>query len=154
MEWGETAALATATLSLAAALAYGIGFAAREVKGAAGAGVKTASTALLAALALAWPLAGGFWAIPAGLALGALGDLFLALGGVRRFLLGVAAFGLGHLAYAGALLWRSADLGFDGLSGGGRPRRWSGWPPCFCQPKPGWPRARASCASRSGPMSG
>jgi uncharacterized membrane protein YhhN len=116
---GETLALATALLSLAAALAYWLVFAAREVKGVPGAVVKTASTALLAALALAMALAHGgwFWLIPLGLALGALGDLLLALGGVQRFLAGVVAFGLGHLAYAGAFLWRSGELGFDGLTG-------------------------------------
>jgi uncharacterized membrane protein YhhN len=72
---------------------------------------------LLAGLALAMPVGGWFWLIPLGLALGALGDLFLALGGVRRFLAGVAAFGLGHLAYAGGFLWRSGEIGYDGLSG-------------------------------------
>ncbi|MFM7444819.1 MAG: lysoplasmalogenase family protein, partial [Tabrizicola sp.] len=114
---GETLALATALLSLAAAVAYWLGYAAREVKGTAGAAVKTASTGLLAALAVAMPQGGWFWLIPVGLALGALGDLLLALGGVQRFLAGVAAFGLGHLAYAGGLVWRSGELGFDGLSG-------------------------------------
>ena len=114
---GETLALATAMMSLAAAVAYWLGFAAREVKGTAGAAVKTASTALLAGLALAMPIGGWFWLIPLGLALGALGDLLLALGGVRRFLAGVAAFGLGHLAYAGGLVWRAGELRFDGLSG-------------------------------------
>lgn len=113
---GETLALATALLSLGAAVAYWLVFATREVKGTAGAVVKTASTALLAGLALAMPPGGWFWLIPVGLALGALGDLFLALGGVRWFLAGVGAFGLGHLAYAGGFLWRSGDLGFDPLS--------------------------------------
>ncbi len=113
---GETLALATAFLSLASALAYWLAFATREVKGTAGAVVKTASTALLAGLALAMSPGGWFWLIPLGLALGALGDLFLALGGVRRFLAGVAAFGLGHLAYAGGFLWRSGEIGLDGVS--------------------------------------
>ena len=112
---GETLALATAMMSLAAAVTYWLAFATREVKGAAGAAVKTGSTALLALLALAMPPGGWFWLIPLGLALGALGDLFLALGGVQRFLAGVAAFGLGHLAYAGGFLWRSGEIGFDGL---------------------------------------
>lgn len=115
---GETLALATALLSLAAAVAYWLLFATREVKGTAGLVVKTASTALLAALTLAMPVGGWFWLIPLGLALGALGDLFLALGGQRRFLAGVAAFGLGHLAYAGGFLWRSGDIGFDGIAAG------------------------------------
>jgi uncharacterized membrane protein YhhN len=113
---GETLALATAMMSLAAAVAYWLIFATREVKGTAGAVIKTASTALLAVLALAMPPGGWFWLIPLGLALGAMGDLFLALGGVRLFLAGVAAFGLGHLAYAGGFLWRSGEIGFDGLS--------------------------------------
>jgi uncharacterized membrane protein YhhN len=56
--------------------------------------------------------------VPLGLALGALGDLCLALKGERLFLAGVAAFGLGHLAYAGGFLLRSGELGFDGLSVG------------------------------------
>ena len=113
---GEILALATALISLAAAVAYWLGYATREVKGTAGAVVKTASTALVALLALAMPYGGWFWLIPLGLALGALGDLFLALGGVQRFLAGLAAFGLGHLAYAGGFLWRSGEIGFDGLS--------------------------------------
>lgn len=117
---GEMLAIATAILSLAAAMAFWLGFATREVKGVAGAAVKTASTGLLAVLALAQAgmlePGGWFWLIPVGLALGALGDLMLALGGIGRFLAGVAAFGLGHLAYAGGLLWRGAALGFDGVS--------------------------------------
>lgn len=113
---GETLAHATAIVALAAAVAYWLGYAVREVKGVAGAAVKTASTALLALVALAAPQADWFWLIPLGLLLGALGDLFLALGGVQLFLAGVAAFGLGHLAYAGGLLIRGAELGFDGLA--------------------------------------
>lgn len=113
---GETLILATAMMSLAAAVAYWLVFAARTVKGTAGALVKTASTALIAVLMLAMPAGGWFWLIPAGLALGALGDLLLALGGTQRFLAGVAAFGLGHLAYAAGLLWRSGEIGFDGIT--------------------------------------
>lgn len=117
---GEMLAIATAIMALAAAAVFWLGFATREVKGWTGAAVKTASTGLLAVLALAQAATlapgGWFWLIPAGLALGALGDLMLALGGVRRFLAGVAAFGLGHLAYAGGFFWRGAQLGFDGVS--------------------------------------
>lgn len=113
---GELMAGATAIVSLAAALVYGLRFATLEVKGAAGAAVKTVSTAGLALVALILGEGDWFWLIPLGLAFGALGDLLLALGGVRRFLAGVAAFGLGHLAYVGGLLWRSGELGFDGLS--------------------------------------
>jgi uncharacterized membrane protein YhhN len=112
---GETLAVATAMMSLGASVAYWLVFATREVKGTAGAVVKTASTGLLAVLMLAMPVGGWFWLIPAGLALGALGDLCLALGGTRRFLAGVAAFGLGHLAYAAGFLWRSSEIGFDGV---------------------------------------
>lgn len=107
--------------ALAAAVVYGLRFVAREEKGRIGAGVKTASTGLLVpALALAGQAGGGgwFWLVPLGLALGALGDLCLALKGERLFMAGVAAFGLGHLAYAGGFLLRSGDLGFDGLSAG------------------------------------
>lgn len=106
--------------ALAAAVVYGLRFAAPEEKGRIGAGVKTASTGLLGlALGLAGQGGGGwFWLVPLGLALGALGDLCLALKGERMFLAGVAAFGLGHLAYAGGFLLRSGELGFDGLSAG------------------------------------
>ncbi len=114
---GEFMALATAILSLAAAVGYGWRFAAAEEKGWTGAAVKTASTGLLAVLLATLPGGGWFWLIPLGLALGALGDLFLALKGERMFLAGVGAFGLGHLAYAGGFLLRSGDLGFDGVSG-------------------------------------
>lgn len=161
---GEMLAIATAILSLAAAVVFWLGFATREVKGATGAAVKTASTGLLAVLALgqAATLAQGgwFWLVPLGLALGALGDLMLALGGIGRFLAGVAAFGLGHLAYAGGFLWRGAELGFDeisageGLALGGRGWRWRGWPPCWSRPRSGLPRARGICGSRCGAMSG
>lgn len=113
---GETLALATAILSLAAAGTYWLGYATREVKGTAGAVVKTGSTGLIALLMFAMPVGGWFWLIPLGLAFGALGDLLLALGGMRRFLAGVAVFGLGHLAYAAGFLWRSGEIGFDGVT--------------------------------------
>lgn len=115
---GEFMALATAILSLAAAVGYGWRFAAVEEKGWTGAAVKTASTGLLAVLLAALPGGGWFWLVPLGLALGALGDLFLALKGERFFLAGVGAFGLGHLAYAGGFLLRSGEMGFDGVSVG------------------------------------
>lgn len=108
-------ASATAMASLTAALAYWGRFAASEVKGFVGAALKTASTGLLAALLLTMPGGAWFWLIPLGLAMGALGDLLLALRGERVFLAGVAAFGLGHLAYSGGFLMRSAEIGFDGI---------------------------------------
>ena len=115
---GEFVATATAILSLAAAVGYGWRFAAAEEKGWTGAAVKTASTGLLAGLLATMPGGAWFWLVPLGLALGALGDLFLALKGERFFLAGVGAFGLGHLAYAGGFLLRSGALGFDGISVG------------------------------------
>jgi uncharacterized membrane protein YhhN len=113
---GEFMALTTAIVSLAAAVAYWLVYATREVKGLAGAAIKTASTGLLAVLAAGVGGGDWFWLIPLGLVLGALGDLFLALGGLRWFMAGVGAFGLGHLAYALGLLVRSAEIGFDGVS--------------------------------------
>lgn len=110
-------ASATAIVSLAAALCYWLVYATRAEKGPAGAAVKTLATGVMALALMALPFGGWFWLIPLGLGLGALGDLFLALGGVQRFLAGVAAFGLGHVAYAGGFMLRSGDLGFDGLSG-------------------------------------
>ncbi len=106
-------------MSLGAALAYWWRFAAREAKGPLGAAVKTASTALLVpVLVILWPAGAWFWLVPLGLALGAIGDLCLALRGERWFLAGVAAFGLGHLAYAGGFLLQTAALGPDGLTVG------------------------------------
>jgi uncharacterized membrane protein YhhN len=115
VEMGE-ASLVLAGLALVAALLYGLRHAAAEEKGAAGAAVKTASTGLLAMTLALQPGAEWFWLILLGLGLGALGDLCLALKGERMFLAGVGAFGLGHLAYAGGILLRSAALGFDGIS--------------------------------------
>lgn len=148
---GEMLAIATAILSLAAAVVFWLGFATREVKGATGASVKTASTGLLAVLALgqAATLAPGgwLWLVPLGLALGALGDLMLALGGIGRFLAGVAAYGLGIWpmpagSSGGAQSWGSTR------SRQGRGWRWRGWPPCWSRPRSGSRRARGTCGSR------
>jgi uncharacterized membrane protein YhhN len=113
----EIIPLATVIVSLAAATAYWLVWAARAEKGPVGAAVKASSVGVLALMLATFPAGGWFWLIALGLALGALGDLMLALGGVQRFLAGVAAFGLGHLAYAGGFVARSGELGFDGLSG-------------------------------------
>lgn len=107
-----------AGLALGAALLYGLRFAAAEEKGAVGAGMKTASTGLLAVALAVLPGGDGFWLVPLGLGFGAAGDLCLARRGERFFLAGVGAFGLGHLAYSFGLLQRSQVIGFDGMSSG------------------------------------
>lgn len=58
--------------------------------------VKTASTALLAALAF---IEGGPWLLVAALALSAAGDFFLSRDGERSFLAGLASFLAAHVAY-------------------------------------------------------
>lgn len=50
-------------------------------------------------------------ALLAGLVLSAAGDVFLIPRGDRFFLAGVAAFGLGHLAYSGAFILGGAQFG-------------------------------------------
>jgi uncharacterized membrane protein YhhN len=102
----------------ACALAYWLVWSHRDMPGRLGAAVKAASTGLLALVLARAQAAGGgwFWLMPLGLALGAAGDLFLALRGARMFLAGMAAFGAGHLAYAAGLMLRTAEIGFDGLS--------------------------------------
>lgn len=74
---------------------------------------KTASTALLA---LAGAMLGAPGWVVAGLALGSLGDLALARPGTAAFLAGMAAFALGHLAYA---------VEFWGHAGAGGPLAWA-----------------------------
>lgn len=59
-------------------------------------GVKVASTAILALVAVA---EGSPWLLVAGLALGAAGDFFLTREGEPNFLAGLGSFLLGHLAY-------------------------------------------------------
>ncbi len=114
----EDRVLLVIAAAAACALAYGVVWCHRDTPGPLGATVKAASTGLLAlVLARAGWGVPGFWLMPLGLALGAAGDLFLALRGARLFLAGMAAFGLGHLAYAAGLALRSAEIGFDGLSG-------------------------------------
>lgn len=72
-----------------------------------GAVVKAASTGFLA-LAGALGLGPGYAAL--GLAFGAAGDFFLARRSEKAFLAGMAAFALGHLAYAGGLAARGAEI--------------------------------------------
>jgi uncharacterized membrane protein YhhN len=104
----ETLFLAPWIAAAALALAYWLGFAAKEEPGRLGGGLKTASTGFLA-LAL-W--IGGPWPIALGLTLGPLGDWCLAQRGERAFLAGMAAFAAGHLAYVQGFLSRAAEIGF------------------------------------------
>lgn len=95
------------TLALAAALAYAAMIAKGNDGDWTGPWVKTAAVACLAAEAL---VLGAPVYIAAGLALGAVGDFALARKGERAFLLGMAAFAAGHLAYAGGLWLRGLEL--------------------------------------------
>lgn len=81
--------------------------------------VKTTALAPLALFWLATSLLAQepVWIMALGLLLGAMGDLLLSRPGHGAFLAGMAAFGLGHLAYAGGLFHRSAELGFAPISG-------------------------------------
>ncbi|MFN4172433.1 MAG: lysoplasmalogenase family protein [Pseudorhodobacter sp.] len=88
-----------ATGAVASALIYWLLWCWRDGTGPLRSAVKTAAVAGLALTALA---AGAPLAVTVGLALGAAGDLALSRPGQRAFLVGMAAFALGHLAYA---LW-------------------------------------------------
>jgi len=57
--------------------------------------------------------------ILAGLVLSALGDIFLIARSERLFLMGMAAFGLGHLAYSSAFLIGSIQFGYAAASAAG-----------------------------------
>lgn len=87
-------------LAALAAAAYGLRHAGRAGPPGAVAGRAAVKTVAVAALAAAGSVAGAPGLVVTGLALGAAGDLFLALRGERAFLAGMAAFALGHLAYA------------------------------------------------------
>jgi uncharacterized membrane protein YhhN len=112
--------LGTGAWAALAAAAYWLVYCWRDEPGAVGAVVKTASTGLLALILVMAALGTlpALWPMALGLGLGAMGDWFLARRGERAFLAGMAAFGAGHLAYAGGMLSRGAELGFDGLSAG------------------------------------
>ncbi len=104
-------------IALAAAVAYWLWFSTRDDPGPKGAAVKAASTGALALIL--WHLSPGlplFWLWAAGMTLGALGDWCLARRGEALFLAGMAAFGLGHLAYAAAMLAFAAGPDFARLS--------------------------------------
>src|SRR5690606_6497430 len=91
---------AMTALGGALAVVYGARFAGAPPS-AAKSTVKTGAVAVLALAALA---AGAPGPVALGLALGALGDLFLSRPGTRAFLAGMAAFAAGHLAYAAEFL--------------------------------------------------
>jgi uncharacterized membrane protein YhhN len=86
--------------AVAAALAYGAGWC-WQGPSALKSALKTLATVALAGAALAF---GAPWPVTLGLALGAAGDLALSRPGQGAFLAGMAAFALGHLAYAAAFL--------------------------------------------------
>ena len=55
----------------------------------------------------------------AGLVLSALGDLFLIPRTNRLFLVGMAAFGLGHIAYSAAFMLGGVSFGYEAAVAGG-----------------------------------
>lgn len=87
-------------------LTYWVIWAVRDQVSLSGAVIKTASTGLLAVEALSSP-AGSFQLIGLGLAFGALGDFALTRRSQTAFLLGMAAFAAGHLAYVAAFWLRA-----------------------------------------------
>lgn len=97
--------LALVLLAALMALAYGWRYVALP-PGAARSLVKVLA---IAPLALAALIAGAPPLIVLGLAAGAIGDFFLSREGEPAFLAGMAAFGIGHLAYASAF-YGGADL--------------------------------------------
>lgn len=90
-------AIFCALLALMAALGYWLGFCWRDCVSVLRSGIKTAAVAGLALSGLMLEAPG---LVTAGLALGALGDFALSRPGHRALLAGMAAFALGHLAYA------------------------------------------------------
>lgn len=90
-------------------LTYWVIWAARDGIGGPGPQVKTASTGLLAVVAFTHP-ASSFQLIALGLAFGALGDFALTRRSQTAFLLGMAAFAAGHLAYIAAFWLRAQSV--------------------------------------------
>jgi uncharacterized membrane protein YhhN len=97
-------------LSLACALAYWARYAATDTESLPRSLVKT--TTLLALLATALSLGQTPALILIGLGLGALGDLALSRRGEPAFLIGMAAFALGHLCYAAAFAQHAQSPGW------------------------------------------
>jgi len=105
--------------ALSCAVIYWLAYAAAETQGLPAALIKTASTGFIAAAALTLVAARGpaeAWPLVLGVALGAVGDWCLARPGERSFLAGMAAFGMGHLAYVWAMAALLLRAGFDGWS--------------------------------------
>lgn len=107
------------TLALVAALIHLVMIARSQEATPAAPWVKTASVAFLAAES--WVLGTPAF-VTAALALGAVGDHALTRRGARDFLIGMAAFAAGHLAYAGGFFLRGQELAALGLTDR------AGWP--------------------------
>ncbi len=90
-------------------LTYWVVWTARDQVSLSGAVMKTASTGLLAILAFTHP-SNTFQLIALGLAFGALGDFALTRRSQTAFLLGMAAFAAGHLAYIAAFWLRAQTI--------------------------------------------
>lgn len=99
--------------ALALALAYGVVWADAKPSWPRSL-CKTLSVALLAVASV---LMGAPGLITLGLVLGALGDLFLSRPGQASFLAGMAAFGLGHLAYTAVFWGVGGDLSILWMAG-------------------------------------
>lgn len=99
-------------IAAAAALTYGVAYCWRDGKSWLRSLIKAGSVALLA---LAGALMGAPWWVVFGLGCGALGDLFLSRPGTGAFLAGMAAFALGHLAYA-LYFWGISGASFGPLA--------------------------------------
>ena len=104
------------TAALLASAAYGVMIARGAAAGWPGAALKTGS---VAGLALGGLAAGAPVWIVAGLALGSVGDFALTRSSQRAFLAGMAAFALGHLAYASGFWLRGQELVALGQAGPG-----------------------------------
>ncbi len=94
-----------ALLSFTAFVAYWVLWSHKDLVPMAGSVAKAAAVAPLAVIAAM----AGLWPMALGLGLGALGDFALSRRGQPAFLAGMAAFALGHLAYAVAF-WARADV--------------------------------------------
>lgn len=91
---------AAVAIAVATSLVYGAGWC-WQGPSVAKSVLKTVAT--LAVAVAAWAF-GAPLLVTAGLVLGAVGDLGLSRPGPRAFLVGMAAFAAGHLAYAGAFV--------------------------------------------------